>query len=149
MPSSRGAWVTSLPNSHFQIDERNNVRSLLVSLFVCPPVFIIATVVVVMEVRVDVSILAIILNILLTGLVGPSLILQRRHRDFAYDSVENFRKNDQERFDQLHLSFVIHRELVKGLDNDRKLVRCSMSDGRLVVVPSRNDGLQHLYVSRE
>ena len=102
-----------------------------------------------MEFRVEVSILEIILNILLTGLVGPSLIPQRRDRDFAYDNIENFRKNDQERIDQLHLSFVIHREVVKGIDNDRRLVRCSMSDGRLVVVPSRNDGLQRLYVSRE
>lgn len=54
-----------------------------------------------MEVRIAVSILKIILNALITSLVGPGLAPQRRNRDFAYDSVERFRKISQKRIDQL------------------------------------------------
>ena len=52
-----------------------------------------------------------------------------------------------ERIDQLPLNLVVHREVVKGVDDDRRLVRCSMSDLNLGLVPSRNDEFQHPYVS--
>ena len=40
----------------------------------------------------------------------------------AYDCVKGPCKIGHERIDQLHLDFVVHGEVVKGIDDDRRLV---------------------------